>query len=76
MKWLKKRFAEPSTFLGLGAAIFGLGQAFKVDEAAGVAEAVGSVGQAMAGGADPWTAGALGIAGVLAAFMREKGDRE
>lgn len=75
MNWLWKRLREPTTWLGLGAAQLGIGQALKIDEAPAIADALTGVGQAVAGGVDPISAGILGIAGIVAALMKEKGNR-
>ncbi|MEQ8829742.1 MAG: hypothetical protein RLW87_08025 [Alphaproteobacteria bacterium] len=75
MNWFKKRISEPSTWAGLVGIVLGAGQAFKIEEAQPVAEAVGAVGQALAGGADPITAGIVGFAGLAAVFLGEKGRK-
>lgn len=73
--WLKDRLKEPTTWLGLGGIAAGVNQAFDVNELGYVAEAAGQAGQAVAAGADPWTAGILAVAGLLGAVLREKGRR-
>lgn len=74
MQYFFKRLREPSTWLGLAALISGGGQLAKVNEAPAIADAVAGVGQAVAGGADLVTAGTLAVGGLVAAFMRERGD--
>ena len=74
MQYFFKRLREPSTWLGLAALIAGGGQLAKINEASAVADAVAGAGQAVASGADPLTAGALAVGGLVAAIMRERGD--
>lgn len=71
--FLKRRFNEGSTYAGLGVAIAGIGQAFKVDEAPAVAETVSSVGQAIASGqVDPISGSLMGLAGLAAVLWKDK----
>ncbi|WP_354081522.1 hypothetical protein [Constrictibacter sp. MBR-5] len=66
-KWMRGRFAEPSTYAGLGAVVAGVGQI------AGAPE-LGAVAQIVAGESSPW--GLLAAAmGLGAMFLREKGER-
>lgn len=75
MKWLRHRLSEPSTWGGVGVALIGLGQAFKVNELAPLGEAVAGAGQAAAMGDWVSVAGGL-LGGAMAAFMRDKGRQD
>lgn len=70
-----KRLREPSTYAGLAALVIGAGEIGKIREAPEVAETVSGVGQAIASGMDPITAGIVGIGGLLSMFLGEKGDK-
>ena len=74
MEWFKKRSNEASSWGGLGLAALAIGQIFKIDEAPAVAEAVGTVGQAVMGGV-PWWQAALFGAGGLAMAFKSDGDK-
>lgn len=74
MDWLLKRLSEPSTWGGLALAVSGVGQLGKINEAPAVVDALGQGAQAVAHGTDPVTAGVMVLGGLLAAFMREKGQ--
>lgn len=75
LRKIKERVFEPSTYAGLAAAIMGLGGIFKVKEAPEVAQAVQTVGEGVA--AQPgWTGLLMGLAGVAAMFLPERGRRE
>lgn len=71
--WLKKRFSEPSSWGGVAAVVYGAGVLGKIDEAPQIAEAVGSAGQVIATG-DYATGLGMMAAGILGAFMKEKGS--
>jgi hypothetical protein len=72
-RYLKKRLNEGSTYAGLGIAIAGLGQAFKVNEAPAIADTVSNVGQAIAAGqVEPVAGVIMGIAGLAAALWKDK----
>ncbi|WP_375595847.1 hypothetical protein ABWI00_06010 [Algihabitans albus] len=73
--WFKDRLKEPTTYAGLGMAIYGVGQAFDIREAPAVAEAVGQGGAIVGGGGDLITAGVVTLGGVLAAILGERGQR-
>lgn len=73
MEWLQKRAKEPSTYGGLAALTFGLGQIFKINEAPQIADAIGQAAPAFSTG-DYATGGAVVLFGALAAFMKEKGE--
>lgn len=73
--WLKDRLKEPTTYAGLGMAIYGVGQAFDIREAPAVAEAVGRAGDVLGGGGDLVTAGVITLGGVVAALLGERGKR-
>ncbi|PKQ07301.1 MAG: hypothetical protein CVT72_03730 [Alphaproteobacteria bacterium HGW-Alphaproteobacteria-11] len=74
MNWLKDRAKEPTTYVGLSAAIYGLGTLAKVNEAPAVADAVSTAAPALAAG--DWATGLLLlIGGALAAVMKEKGGK-
>lgn len=73
-KYLAKRLAEPSTYAGIAAVAMGAGQLFQASEGQAVAEAAGQAGQAVAAGADPYMAGAVALAGLFAAIMRDRKD--
>lgn len=73
--FLKKRFSEPSTFVGLGMATLGIGQVAKISEAPAIADAITGTGQAIAAGMDPITAAVVGLAGLVAAFMKDPGSK-
>ena len=55
--------------------MIGAGEIGKIREAPEVAETVSGVGQAIASGMDPITAGIVGIGGLLSMFLGEKGDK-
>ncbi|MBX3495664.1 MAG: hypothetical protein KF769_05415 [Parvibaculum sp.] len=74
MDWLKKRLAEPTTYLGLSASIYGVGMLGKVNEAPAVADAISTAAPALAAG-DYVTGIALIVGGALGAFLKEKGGR-
>lgn len=74
MARLKVRLGEPSTYAGLGLAIMGFGQVFKIEEAPAIAQTVEAVGQAVGGG-DLVGGLVLGLTGLAAAFLGEKGKR-
>lgn len=71
---MKKRLSEPSSWAGLAAVAYGVGELGKINEAPEIAETLQGVGAAVAGGADPMQAGLMGLFGLAAVFMREKKD--
>lgn len=71
MDWLTKRAAEPSTYGGLAALTFGVGQIFKINEAPQIAETIGQAAPSLSSG-DYATGGAMILFGILGAFMKEK----
>ena len=75
MHKIMDRVKEPSTYAGAAAMAYGVGELFKIKEAAPAADAIAQAGQAVAGGADPMTAGIMAVAGFLAMVMRERGRR-
>ena len=72
---LKKRLREPTTILGLGALISGLGMIFKIDEAPAIADAVSNTAEPLANG-DYATAATFVISGLFGIFMSEKGEKK
>jgi len=74
MNWFLKRLREPSTMIGLGVAVGGIGQVAKIEEAPAIAETLVQSAPAFAGG-DYVTGIGLLLGGVFGAFMKEKGDR-
>jgi hypothetical protein len=73
--WFKRRAREGSTWAGLAAAIFGIGEIAKVKEAGAIAEAVGKAGEVMVSGGD-WKVGVtVGIGGLIAALLPDRDDR-
>ncbi len=74
MDWFKKRSSEASTYGGLAMMIFGLGQAFKINEAPAIAEAVGNAGAAVAGGSPWWLAAGIAALGALG-VLKSDGDK-
>lgn len=74
MDKIKERLREPTTYLGISALIMGIGQLFKINEAPEIAQAVQGAAEPLAGG-DYVTGGGLLISGILAVFMREKGNK-
>jgi len=76
MEKFLKRLSEPSTYAGLAAVIFGVGEVAKLDYSEQVAQTVEVVGQGIvAGGGSTQSliTGAVGLlGGILAIFMREK----
>ncbi len=75
MEWLFSRFSEPSSWGGLGAMTFGLGELFKINEAPQVVAVIGQAAEQVAVTGSP-VAGfmALGF-GLLGVFFSEKGVR-
>ena len=73
--WLSKRFSEPSTYAGLAVSVGGLGAAFDINEASGVAGAIEAGGQAAAAGMSPYVYGPMVFGGILAAILGDKGGR-
>tara|TARA_R110002124_G_C8973012_1_gene515500 strand:+ start:12708 stop:12932 length:225 start_codon:yes stop_codon:yes gene_type:complete len=71
MNWLRKRFAEKSTYLGLATTILGLGTITKAKEAPQVAEAIAQASDSLSSG-DYTTGGVMLLVGILGAFMKEK----
>ena len=71
MNWLKKRFAEKSTYLGLAATIIGVGTITKAKEAPEIADAITQASDSLASG-DYATGGAMLLFGILGVFMKEK----
>ncbi len=72
--WLKKRFQEPSTYMGLSLVISGAGVLGRIDEADAVAGALAQAGNDLAAG--NWQiALPLLIGGIFGAFMGEKGGK-
>jgi len=70
----KDRFKEPTTMLGLGAIIYGLGEIFKINEAPMIADSITQAAEPIANG--DYNGGiALLLSGILGMFMREKSDR-
>lgn len=75
MNWFKDRAGEPSTWGGLSLLIYGLGELFKISEAAPVAETVAQGGQSVAGG--DYAGGiTIMVGGILAALLGEKGSKK
>ena len=70
MDFLKKRFSEGSSYAGLAAVAYGLGEFFKVNEAPAVVEAISEAGAAAAGGG--WLAGLIALAGGIAIAVKDK----
>lgn len=75
MNYLMKRLREPSTWGGLAALTYGVGEVAKINEAGEVGRVVEQIGGAVAGGADPVTAGVMLLGGLFSVFMGEKGGR-
>lgn len=71
--WIKKRLAEPTTVIGLGSLIYGLGEIFKIKEALPVAEAITNAADPLAAG-DYNTGIILVLSGLFGVFMREKAN--
>lgn len=71
MSIIKKRFSEPSTYAGLAGILLGLGQLFKINEAASLADVVTQTGTIAATGNVSVAIG-VAVAGVLAVFLPEK----
>jgi len=69
------RISEPSTWAGIAAIAYGVGEAGKVNEAGEIAGVAGQAAEVAAGGGG-WV-GALTAfaAGTAAIFLREKGDQ-
>jgi hypothetical protein len=74
MNWFRKRSTEASTYAGLAMVAYGLGEAFKIKELAPAAEAIGSAGQAVAGGTPWWMATGMAVLGGFAA-IKSDGDK-
>lgn len=72
--WLKKRAAEPTSYIGLALLVQAIGTLTKMNEAPAIAEAIQSAADPLARG-DYATAGTVAIGGLLAILMREKGGR-
>jgi hypothetical protein len=70
MDYLKKRLREPSSYAGLAALVMGIGQLGKINEAPAIADGIGQVGQAVAGGADPMIALFTIGAGLVASLLK------
>jgi hypothetical protein len=75
MKWLKKRLAEPSTYIGLSLLMQGIGTLGKMDHTAVIADAIQTAGASLAHG-DYTTGAALLVGGILGIFMKEKGKAD
>lgn len=75
MNKITERAAEPSTWGGIGALIYGLGEVFKINEVAQLAEAAGQAAQAAQSGSWVNAVTAFGI-GALMAFMPERGGKK
>jgi hypothetical protein len=75
MNWFLKRLREPSTWGGVAMLTLAAGQLGKINEAPAVAGVLESVGQSVAGGADPVTAGVLLVGGLFSALLGERGSR-
>ena len=73
-KWLRDRFSEPTTMIGIAAVVAGAGQVMKINEAPQIAEAIAMASQPVATG-DYVTSAAMLFGGILAAFMKEKGGK-
>lgn len=72
---LKERLKEPSTALGLGQVITGIGLVTDFDEAPQIADTVTNA--AVAASQNDWTAAlVLIVSGVLGIFMKEKGRKK
>lgn len=71
--WIKGRFAEPSSYGGLAALVYGAGELFKVDEAPAVVAAIGQAGEAAATSGN-WLHGLIALAGGVAIALGEKTD--
>ena len=72
--WLKKRAAEPTSYIGLALLVQGLGALGKINEAPIIADSITAAAEPLARG-DYTTAGTAIIGGLLAILMREKGGR-
>lgn len=70
---MKDRLKEPTTFIGLGAIIYGLGEIFKINEAPAISEAITQAAEPLASG-DYTSAIGLLLGGVMGVFMSEKGN--
>ena len=73
MNYIAKRFTEGSTYAGLGAVLFGLGEMFKINEAAELAQAAGQAGQVVAQGGG-WLGGLVALAGGVAMALQDRKD--
>lgn len=72
--WLKKRFAEPTTYLGLAMLMQAAGMLGKINEAPVIADSITAAAEPLARG-DYATGSAALIGGLLAIVMREKGGK-
>lgn len=72
--WLKKRGAEPTTYIGLALLVNGIGMLGKINEGPFIADAITAAAEPLAQG-DYATATTALIGGLLAIVMREKGGR-
>lgn len=70
-----KRVKEPSSYAGLAAILVGVNELFKVKELEPVIDATIAAGDAVAATGSPVMALAALIAGILAMFMPEKGEK-
>lgn len=75
---VKRKFSEPSTYGGLAAITYGVGEVLKINEAAEIAHALEGAGQAIAASPDG-NGLMIGITsivfGILGVFFGEKGKR-
>lgn len=75
MEWLLSRFREPSSWGGLGAITFGLGELFKINEAPQVVGVIGQAAEQAVATGNP-IAGFLALGfGILGVIFGEKGRR-
>ncbi len=70
---MSRRWKEPSTYAGLGLIVTGLGQVASINEAPVIADAITQAAPHIA--TSNWTGAAMALFGVLAVFLREKGQR-
>ena len=72
MSWLLNRFVEPSSWGGLGLITMGLGNLFRVNEAAPIAEAIGQGGAMVVQTGDPITGLIAAAVGLMSFFLQER----
>lgn len=74
LKWIKKRLAEKSTYIGLATTVMGVGQLIKIDDATAIADAIHSAAEPLSTGDYATGLGVLGM-GILGMIMHEKGAK-